>query len=332
MDTISDFKTRFNQALSYRNMKPVELSEITGISKSTISHYMSGYTKPKTDKLYVLAKALNVNEAWLIGYNIPMERDEEDQNVLRFDAELDHVLSIIDDSEYSWNYSMAPDYDIIIKNNSNEIVSCVHDYELVNVYESLQKKEIFAVESLITNLKQFFLSDDEKEHIRKYRALDDFGKDTVNITLDRETERGKELRAREERIAKLEVAQQEISDSIKSFLRIYTYFGRIACAGSGFYFDEIPTETMEAPDRGGDFIIGVNGDSMEPDYHDGDLLYVAKTENISYGDVGIFTVGNECFLKEYGEDGLISRNKEYDDIPGTEDVRLIGKVIGKVNL
>lgn len=87
---------------------------------------------------------------------------------------------------------------------------------------------------------------------------------------------------------------------------------------------------MAAPDMGGDFIIGVNGDSMEPDYHDGDLLYVKKTECISHGDVGIFTIGNECFLKEYGENGLLSRNRDYDDIPGTEDVRLIGKVIGRV--
>ena len=81
---------------------------------------------------------------------------------------------------------------------------------------------------------------------------------------------------------------------------------------------------------GGDFIIGVNGDSMEPDYHDGDMLYVKKTEYMSYGDVGVFTIGNECFLKEYGENGLISRNENYGSIPGNEDVRLIGKVIGKV--
>ena len=42
---VSNFKDRLNQALSIRNIKPVELSEITSISKSTISHYMSGYTK-----------------------------------------------------------------------------------------------------------------------------------------------------------------------------------------------------------------------------------------------------------------------------------------------
>lgn len=40
----------------------------------------------------------------------------------------------------------------------------------------------------------------------------------------------------------------------------------------------------------------------------------------------------ECFLKKLGEDGLISRNKDYDDIPGDENVILVKKVIGKVEL
>lgn len=165
--------------------------------------------------------------------------------------------------------------------------------------------------------------------IKKYRDLDDFGKETIDTALARESKRVAQLQAKQKRIDALEAEQQKVSEMIQS-IRIYTYFGRIACAGSGFYFDDIPTETIEAPDMGGDFIIGVNGDSMEPDYHDGDKLYVKKTEHISHGDVGIFTIGNECFLKEFGEDGLISRNRDYGDIPGTEDVRLIGKVIGKV--
>jgi SOS-response transcriptional repressor LexA len=69
---------------------------------------------------------------------------------------------------------------------------------------------------------------------------------------------------------------------------------------------------------------------MEPDYHDGEKLYVKKAERIRHGEIGIFTIRNECFLKEYGEAGLISKNPRYTDIPGDEDVRLVGKVVGKV--
>ena len=71
-----EFKKRFNEAITSRNMKPIELSQKTGLSKSTISHYMSGYAKPKSDKLYILAKALEVNEAWLMGLDVPMNRSE----------------------------------------------------------------------------------------------------------------------------------------------------------------------------------------------------------------------------------------------------------------
>lgn len=185
-------------------------------------------------------------------------------------------------------------------------------------------------------LKEFSSDEDlnykEWSLIEKYRFISEHSPDgivTVDTVLTREYSIAEQNRKQKERIDALELERQKISERLQS-IRMYTYFGGIACAGPGFYFDDIPTETIEAPDMGGDFIIGVNGDSMEPDYHDGDKLYVKKTEHISHGDVGIFTIGNECFLKEYGEDGLISRNKEYDDIPGTEDVRLIGKVIGKV--
>ena len=121
----------------------------------------------------------------------------------------------------------------------------------------------------------------------------------------------------------------EVSEEIVP-LRLWSYYGKIACAGTGFIFDDIPSDTVQAPDANADFIIGVNGDSMEPDYSDGEKLYIKKVERINPGEVGIFTINNECFLKEYGKDGLVSRNKKYDDIPGNEDVRLIGKVVGKV--
>lgn len=80
----NEFKDRLKECMEIRNIKPVELSEKTGLSKPAISHYMSGYSKPKSDKLYIIAKALDVNETWLMGYDVPMER-----NVLKFDTRVD---------------------------------------------------------------------------------------------------------------------------------------------------------------------------------------------------------------------------------------------------
>lgn len=72
IELVSDFKNRFEQALKYRDIKPVEISEKTGISESTISQYRSGYAKPKEDKLVILSNALDVNPVWLLGVNVPM--------------------------------------------------------------------------------------------------------------------------------------------------------------------------------------------------------------------------------------------------------------------
>lgn len=72
---VDTFANRLNTAIRIRDIKPIELSEKTGIDKSKISSYMSGRYKAKQDGVYLLAKALDVNEAWLMGCDIPMERN-----------------------------------------------------------------------------------------------------------------------------------------------------------------------------------------------------------------------------------------------------------------
>ena len=73
----SNCSTRIADALSMRNMKQSELSEKTKIPKSAISQYISGAFEPKQDRIYLIAQALDVSEAWLMGYDIPMERDRK---------------------------------------------------------------------------------------------------------------------------------------------------------------------------------------------------------------------------------------------------------------
>lgn len=77
---VEDFKSRLNIALSCTNMRPVELAHKTGIPKSSISQYMSGYTKPKDERIYLISQVLGVSEAWLMGFDVPMERQAIDQS------------------------------------------------------------------------------------------------------------------------------------------------------------------------------------------------------------------------------------------------------------
>lgn len=73
MATIAE---RLRDALDRKNMKQAELSEITGIGKSSISTYLSGEYEPKQKNIYKMAKALDVNEAWLMGEDVPPDRKQ----------------------------------------------------------------------------------------------------------------------------------------------------------------------------------------------------------------------------------------------------------------
>ena len=76
-ETKSTLKERLRIALLDANMKPIDLSERTGIPKSMISYYLNGKTKPKADRIFKISQVLGVNEAWLLGYDVPKNRTEE---------------------------------------------------------------------------------------------------------------------------------------------------------------------------------------------------------------------------------------------------------------
>ena len=63
---------RLKEALRIRNMKQAELITLTGINKGALSSYLAGRYEPKQKNLHALARALNVTEAWLMGYDVPI--------------------------------------------------------------------------------------------------------------------------------------------------------------------------------------------------------------------------------------------------------------------
>lgn len=81
---------RLKEIMEKRNLRQVDILNLTKpycekynikMNKSDISQYCSGKTEPNQDKLYVLGKALNVSEAWLMGFDVSMERtDRRTQN------------------------------------------------------------------------------------------------------------------------------------------------------------------------------------------------------------------------------------------------------------
>jgi transcriptional regulator with XRE-family HTH domain len=74
---VAELKDRLREAMDARGVRPVDIVEQTGIPKSMVSYYLSGKNQPKADRLYVLAQALGVSEAWLMGYDVPIARSPE---------------------------------------------------------------------------------------------------------------------------------------------------------------------------------------------------------------------------------------------------------------
>ncbi len=67
---------RIAEALLIRGMKQTDLCNLADIPKSSLSLYMRGAYDPKQDRIHKMAKILDVSEAWLVGYDVPMERQD----------------------------------------------------------------------------------------------------------------------------------------------------------------------------------------------------------------------------------------------------------------
>lgn len=115
-------ENRIAEALRVRGLKQVELVEKTGLSKSAINNWINQRWQPKQRALMTMAKALDVSEMWLAGYNVPMERpvaqkknDELVQliNEIRKSEDLQHLFSSI--------CNLTADQRNTIKNMVNEL-------------------------------------------------------------------------------------------------------------------------------------------------------------------------------------------------------------------
>lgn len=104
-------------------------------------------------------------------------------------------------------------------------------------------------------------------------------------------------------------------------------------AGYGSYVDFPGRESKQVPrthlTESADYMVRVSGDSMEPRFSDGDIVLVQSTPTVEIGEIGIFILNGQAFIKERGVHELISLNEKYPNIPICEDDRIDcqGKVL-----
>ena len=180
--------------------------------------------------------------------------------------------------------------------------------------QKLQKERDsnLSIEELFTET----VSRNEIEHIVKYRTLDRYGKKAVDDLLETEYQRCTEI-IDEPNVISLPMAELKASAGTGQWLGDDEYTTRV--------------DVLDTPEaRRANVVIEVSGDSMEPQYHDGDKVLVKLQPTIEQNEIGIFIVDNCGYIKKLGVNELISVNNEYDNIPLNEynDVICVGKVIG----
>lgn len=117
----------------------------------------------------------------------------------------------------------------------------------------------------------------------------------------------------------------------------FTCYGAVS-AGTGEwlgeeYKEEVTLPASIVPNQAFDFVLRVNGNSMEPLFKDDEYIFVRKTEDIRNGQIGVFVVDGEAYLKKaYLEKDclrLVSLNKNYEDLlfNGQNDIKLVGVVV-----
>lgn len=184
----------------------------------------------------------------------------------------------------------------------------------------------------------------EMTHVKKYRFLDDYGKEAVDDVLDveyrrvaAEKEAAAAVRWRAEKQAQAKQLLQKYKaraakPSEEKVVRFTVpQYQEPMSAGYGDFIGTAYAENIELvkePPRGTSFIAKIQGDSMEPTYHDGEWVFIHAQTEICVGQVGVFYMDGKEWIKELGEGELISHNPAYPPRPMAEDIRCQGLVLG----
>ena len=162
------------------------------------------------------------------------------------------------------------------------------------------------------------ISEEAESIAKKYDILDKFGQKAVKSLVEIEYARCTSDSADEDSIVAVPLQLSE----------------QTAAAGSGTYLGPeafriiyVRADTLAAQAA---FAVPVSGDSMEPQFQDGDILLVDKAP-AEVGEIGVFTLQGNGYVKQLGASELISLNPRYEPIPMDDSVICNGKVIGKLN-
>lgn len=203
------------------------------------------------------------------------------------------------------------------------------------------------------NTNNYTLSAEEIAFIEDYRQLDGHGRELVSMVAHKELDRVGMVAEQASTSARRTRSVQKATQSAK-ILPVFTptsaasaatadfarrpvpLYDLPVSAGPGVYLDDSIAEEISIPSNertaSTDFALRISGNSMEPKYHDGDIVLVEDTDSVEIGELGIFVLDGNGYFKKYGGDRLISLNSDYGDILLRDYAEAVccGRVVGKL--
>ena len=192
---------------------------------------------------------------------------------------------------------------------------------LYKIFSILQCDANFLFQDEIKHLTlQTDITNQEKEFLYKYRQLDAYGQEILSFLLEKEWQRAKQERAARQtgNLVRLDFYDLPVSAGTGQSL-------------TGEYKTYLEVSSDKVP-YGTDFVLRVSGDSMEPEFYDGDIVCIKSQQTLEQEEIGVFIVNGEGYLKKLGYRKLVSLNRRYAPIPllESDSVYCVGKVLGKL--
>mgnify|MGYP003295536412 FL=1 len=214
---------------------------------------------------------------------------------------------------------------------------------MIAICDALDCSLDYIVSGIPENTNNFTLDGNEIRLIEEYRRLDNHGKELLMLVAGKERERVSRVEYSPAPAARRESAiitapitrRYRDSGAFGAKFEIDLYDLPVS-AGTGEYLDSANAEKISInrtpATEGADYALRISGNSMEPKYHNGDILLVETADSVEVGELGIFILDGDGYFKIYGGDCLISLNPDYGKImlKDFSEVACIGKVRGKL--
>ena len=298
-----NFENRLKLALANRNMSSAELARKTNISDARISQYKKGVHFPRPNAILKMATALNIDEAWLMGYDVPMKNGGK---------AAENMLSI------------SPDFQV----SPGEAAEIAHNQKKQGNFLRERREELglrledvaAAVDVSLMVLSEWEIKSNFDMTQKQIAAMAKILEvDTVVIT-------GLPVYTPEELAATLKVPKPEVI-TVHLAKRI-PVLGEVA-AGVPMYIDGNILEWIYTDLNGGSeyFALLIKGDSMEAArIFDGDTVILKRTDIVENGATAVVGVNNEAAtLKIFRKEGhivtLIPQSYNPENIPQIYDIR-----------